>query len=78
MYMRHSRPLPVRRPRTDTEVVTKGTSVTVHITIEDNDDRSERMTRDPGRYFADARQRAVRELTGKSGGPFPPPRQPKG
>lgn len=78
MYMRHSRPLPVRRPRPDTEIVTKGTSVTVHIAIEDNDDRPERMTRDPGRYFADARERAVRELTGKAGLPFPALRQPKG
>lgn len=33
-----------------------------HITIEDNDDRPERMLRDPDRYFADARKRAVQEI----------------
>jgi hypothetical protein len=36
--------------------------VAVHITIEDHDDRPERMVRDPDRYFADARQRAEREV----------------
>ena len=35
----------------------KGTALTVHITIEDDDDRPERMVRDPDRYFADARRR---------------------
>ena len=34
----------------------------VHITIEDHDDRPERMVRDPARYFADARKRAEREV----------------
>lgn len=34
----------------------------VHITIEDRDDRPERMVRDPDRYFADARRRAEREI----------------
>ena len=34
----------------------------VHITIEDHDDRPERMVRDPDRYFADARRRAEREV----------------
>lgn len=34
----------------------------VHITIEDRDDRPERMVRDPDRYFADARLRAEREV----------------
>lgn len=34
----------------------------VSITIEDHDDRPERMVRDPARYFADARQRAEREV----------------
>ena len=47
----------------------------VHITIEDNDDRPERMTRDPDRYFADARQRAVHELMGQAGWLFPSLRQ---
>jgi len=42
--------------------VRKGTKVAVHITIEDHDDRPERMVRDPDRYFADARQRAEQEL----------------
>ena len=34
----------------------------VHITIEDRDDRPERMVRDPDGYFADARLRAEREV----------------
>jgi hypothetical protein len=34
----------------------------IHITIDDNDDRPERMVRDPDRYFADARRRARQEL----------------
>jgi hypothetical protein len=46
----------------DTEVVGKAANVAVHITIEDRDDRPERMARDPDRYFADARQRAEREV----------------
>ena len=33
-----------------------------HIIIEDHDDRPERMVRDPDRYFAEARQRAEREV----------------
>jgi len=36
--------------------------VAVHITIEDHDDRPERMVRDPARYFAEARRRAEREV----------------
>jgi hypothetical protein len=32
------------------------------ITVEDNDDRPERMLRDPDRYFAEARQRAEQEV----------------
>ena len=46
----------------DTEVVGKAANVAAHITIEDRDDRPERMVRDPDRYFADARQRAEREV----------------
>jgi len=42
--------------------VRKGTALAVHITIEDDDDRPERMVRDPDRYFADARRRAEQEL----------------
>jgi hypothetical protein len=42
--------------------VTKGSPVAGHITIEDNDDRPQRMVSDPDRYFADARQRAEREV----------------
>ena len=38
----------------------------VHITIEDHDDRPERMVRDPDRYFADARQRAEREVVSQA------------
>jgi hypothetical protein len=44
--------------------------VTTHITIEDDDDRPERMVRDPDRYFADARRRAEQELT-QPGSLFP-------
>ena len=50
------------RARADTEVVGKASNVAVHITIEDHDDRPERMVRDPDRYFADARRRAEREV----------------
>ena len=46
----------------DTEFVGKAANVAVHITIEDRDDRPERMVRDPDRYFADARLRAEREV----------------
>jgi hypothetical protein len=42
--------------------VGKAANVAVHITIEDHDDRPERMVRDPDRYFADARARAEREV----------------
>lgn len=33
-----------------------------HITIDDDDDRPERMVRDPDRYFADARRLAEQEV----------------
>ena len=33
-----------------------------HITIDDRDDRPERMVRDPDRYFDDARRRAEAEV----------------
>ena len=42
-----------------------------HITIEDHDDRPERMVRDPDRYFADARQRAEQELMHQASWLFP-------
>ncbi len=51
--------------------------MTVHITIEDHDDRAERMVRDPDRYFADARQRAEQELMHQARWLFPPQRHPK-
>jgi hypothetical protein len=51
--------------------------VTVHVTIEDHDDRPERMVRDPDRYFADARQRAEQELRRQARWLFPPQRHPK-
>ena len=51
-----------RRARADTEIVGKAADVAVHITIEDRDDRPERMVRDPARYFAEARRRAEREV----------------
>ena len=50
----------------DTEVVGKAPNVAVHITIEDRDDRPERMVRDPDRYFADARRRAEQEVTAQA------------
>ena len=55
----------------------KGTNVAVHITIEDNDDRPERMVRDPDRYFAEARQRAKQELMRQARWLFPPLRHRK-
>ena len=42
-----------------------------HITIEDHDDRPERMVRDPDRYFAEARQRARQELMRQARWLFP-------
>ncbi|HTT50251.1 MAG TPA: hypothetical protein VMH35_02460 [Streptosporangiaceae bacterium] len=42
-----------------------------HITIEDRDDRPERMVRDPETYFADARLRAERELAHQPHALFP-------
>jgi hypothetical protein len=45
--------------------------VATHITIEDDDDRPERMVADPDGYFAAARQRAERELAYQSHGLFP-------
>jgi hypothetical protein len=55
----------------DTEIVGKAHDVAVHITIEDHDDRPERMVRDPARYFADARQRAEREVMRQADWLFP-------
>jgi hypothetical protein len=52
-------------------------NVAVHITIEDHDDRPERMTRDPDRYFADARQRAEQELMHQARWLFPAQRHRK-
>jgi hypothetical protein len=57
--------------------VTKGTKVTVHIIVEDNDDRPERMTCDPDRYFADARERAENELMSQARWLFPSVRHRK-
>jgi hypothetical protein len=36
--------------------------VAPHMTIDDHDDRPERMVRDPDRYFAEARRRAAAEI----------------
>lgn len=33
-----------------------------NVVVQDSDDRSERMIKDPGRYFAEARERAEREV----------------
>jgi hypothetical protein len=54
--------------------VGKAANVAVHITIEDHDDRPERMVRDPERYFADARRRAEREVMHQNGWLFSPRR----
>jgi hypothetical protein len=43
----------------------------VHITTVDDDDRPERMVRDPDRYFADARLRAEQELAHQAHTLFP-------
>jgi hypothetical protein len=51
--------------------------VTTHITIEDDDDRPERMVRDPDHYFAEARQRAMRELVRTARWLFPSLRHQK-
>jgi hypothetical protein len=51
--------------------VRKGTKVASHITIEDHDDRPQRMVRDPDRYFAEARQRARQELMRQARWLFP-------
>jgi hypothetical protein len=61
----------------DTEVVRKEPTVPPHITIEDHDDRPERMVRDPDRYFADARRRAVQELMSHARWLFPSRRHGK-
>ncbi len=42
-----------------------------HITIEDHDDRPQRMVSDPDRYFAEARQRARQELMRQARWLFP-------
>ena len=55
----------------------KEADVPVHITIEDHDDRPERMVRDPDRYFAEARQRAMRELMRSARWLFPSLRHQK-
>lgn len=49
----------------------KGSEMAAHITIEDHDDRPERMLRDPDRYFADARERAELELARQARRLFP-------
>jgi hypothetical protein len=51
--------------------VSKGPNVATHITIEDHDDRPERMVRDPDRYFAEARRRARQELMRQARWLFP-------
>jgi hypothetical protein len=52
--------------------------VAVHITIEDHDDRPERMVRDPDRYFAEARRRAEQEVMYQARWLFPAQRHAKG
>jgi hypothetical protein len=36
------------------------------LVVQDSDDRSERMIRNPVRYFAEARERAEREVRGEA------------
>jgi hypothetical protein len=55
----------------ETEGKRKGTKVTAHLNIEDHDDRPERMLRDPDRYFADARRRALQEVMRQARWLFP-------
>ena len=38
------------------------------LVVQDSDDRSERMIRNPDRYFAEARERAEREVRGEAEG----------
>ncbi|MBO0775645.1 MAG: hypothetical protein J2P34_04975 [Actinobacteria bacterium] len=47
------------------------------ITIADDDDRPERMVRDPDRYFADARRRAEREVMTQAAWLVPAGRHPR-
>ena len=42
-----------------------------HILIDDHDDRPEQMVRDPDRYFADARRRALQEIMRQARWLFP-------
>jgi hypothetical protein len=69
--------LPPRGHRRTLKTQGKAANVTVHITIEDHDDRPEQMVRDPDRYFADARQRAEQELMHQARWLFPPQHHPK-
>jgi hypothetical protein len=66
-------PARYRRHRDREEAAT----VVAHITIEDHDDRPERMVRDPDRYFADARRRAEQEIMYQAHWLFPAQRHPK-
>ena len=50
----------------------------VHITIEDHDDRPEKMVRDPDRYFAEARLRAEQEVMRQARWLFPAQHHSKG
>jgi hypothetical protein len=63
--------------RAAADVIRKVKGVPVHITIEDDDDRPERMVRDPDRYFADARRRAEQEVLHQARWLFPPRRRAK-
>jgi hypothetical protein len=58
-------------PAADTEAERKAAKVTAHIPTEDHDDRPERMLRDPDRYFADARRRALQEVMRQARWLFP-------
>ncbi|MGO8957975.1 MAG: hypothetical protein ACLQFR_11475 [Streptosporangiaceae bacterium] len=49
----------------------RGTKLAAHIIVEDHDDRPERMVRDPDRYFADARRRALQEVMRQARWLFP-------
>ena len=57
-----ARPLTGRGGPADTGFVRKGAKVPTRITVEDHDDRPERMVSDPDHYFAEARERAEQEV----------------
>jgi hypothetical protein len=64
-------PLTLPVARADTGIVRKGAKVPIRITVEDHDDRPERMVSDPDHYFAEARERAEQEVRRQAAWLFP-------